>query len=346
MTSKKKISAFAWIFLGILFVFSALTKGVDVFAFSAKIREYSESFGFEMPPTLYGLAAVMVIGFELLLGFLILNGIIKKIAYYASVLFLLLFTILTFVVAVRDDVFDCGCFGSFMSMTPWESFFKNVVLLLVAIIAYPQLKLIGKRNCISLIPFTLLTLIFCVSITYTQPLIDSNYYIKGSRFVMNNGGDVGVLDIEFLNDDKFFRESDFLVVRKLNDLANNDLLRLIRSLSVEHGTQPVVLTSTIPGEINESLFSYANVGLVDDIDISKLISTNLGVIQVQDEHIKNKWQQDFMKVQTYTPSNNGIDLTYIINIMIWVIIISTFVLSIIKTIKRECRKTHQRVGDL
>lgn len=52
------------------------------------------------------------------------------------------FTFLTFYSAYFDVVKDCGCFGDALKLTPWESFTKDVVLLVLIVILFLNKKLI------------------------------------------------------------------------------------------------------------------------------------------------------------------------------------------------------------
>jgi len=44
---------------------------------------------------------------------------------------ILFFTFLTFFSAYFNKVTDCGCFGDAIKLTPWESFYKDIILLVM-----------------------------------------------------------------------------------------------------------------------------------------------------------------------------------------------------------------------
>ena len=46
------------------------------------------------------------------------------------------FTFLTFYAAYFDKVKDCGCFGDFLKLTPWQSFGKDLILLFFILILF------------------------------------------------------------------------------------------------------------------------------------------------------------------------------------------------------------------
>ena len=44
------------------------------------------------------------------------------------------FTFLTFYSAYFNKVTDCGCFGDAVKLTPWESFTKDIILLVLILV--------------------------------------------------------------------------------------------------------------------------------------------------------------------------------------------------------------------
>lgn len=132
----KIIVTISRIFVGILFIISGLIKLNDPVGFSFKLEEYFSpgvlDLGFLMP---YALAlAIILVILEVLLGVLLLLGYQKKITLWSLLAMIVFFTFLTFYSAYFNKVTDCGCFGDAVKLTPWESFTKDVVLLIFILI--------------------------------------------------------------------------------------------------------------------------------------------------------------------------------------------------------------------
>ncbi len=117
-------------------LFSGGVKIIDPLGFSYKLQEYFEVFNIEwlVPASL--VLSVFIILFEILLGFCLMFGVQIKKVMWGNLLLMVFFTFLTFFSAYFDKVTDCGCFGDFMKLDPWNSFFKDVHLLFVSIVLF------------------------------------------------------------------------------------------------------------------------------------------------------------------------------------------------------------------
>lgn len=77
----------------------------------------------------YALAlAIFLCILEIVLGIALLIGWSPKFVVTLLILLIVFFTFLTWYSAYYDKVTDCGCFGDAIKLTPWESFYKDVVL--------------------------------------------------------------------------------------------------------------------------------------------------------------------------------------------------------------------------
>lgn len=134
----KLLTQFCRVFVGILFIFSGLIKLNDPVGFSFKLDEYFSEAVFNLPflqPYTLTLAIVIVI-VEVILGVMLLLGYLKKLTLWLLMLMIVFFTFLTFYSAYFNKVTDCGCFGDAIPLTPWESFYKDIILLILIIVLF------------------------------------------------------------------------------------------------------------------------------------------------------------------------------------------------------------------
>ncbi len=132
------------IFVGILFILSGLIKLNDPMGFSFKLEEYFSQGVLDLPLLIpYALAiSIFVVILEVLLGIMLLVGFRVKLTVWSLLLMIIFFTFLTFYSAYFNKVTDCGCFGDAIKLTPWQSFTKDIILLLLIIILFSGRKFI------------------------------------------------------------------------------------------------------------------------------------------------------------------------------------------------------------
>jgi|APSaa5957512535_1039671.scaffolds.fasta_scaffold02001_7 uncharacterized membrane protein YphA (DoxX/SURF4 family) len=164
------LSRISRILVGSLFIVSGLIKANDPVGFSYKLNDYFAPGVFDLPwldPFALELSILVCVA-EIVLGVAVLLGARMKLASWALLLLMIFFTFLTGYTAVanwffdnhesglthffegvlgfvaRDDISymkDCGCFGDAIKLDPWESFWKDVVLMVFSIIIF-----LDRRN--------------------------------------------------------------------------------------------------------------------------------------------------------------------------------------------------------
>ncbi|MGP8217278.1 MAG: BT_3928 family protein [Bacteroidia bacterium] len=126
--------------VGGLFIFSGFVKADDPLGFSYKLQEYFEAFGWQnfigsinshlhINISLWIASAIPIL--EMTLGIMVIIKARKVFTLWLVFLVTAFFAFLTFYTAYYNKVLECGCFGDFLPMTPWQSFGKNVVLLIL-----------------------------------------------------------------------------------------------------------------------------------------------------------------------------------------------------------------------
>lgn len=121
--------------LAVVFIFSGFVKAVDPLGTQYKIEDYLDAFGWEsfFPDVFPLLASFVLAWIEFCLGVYLFFGIRRRLAPRALVVIMSMMTPLTLWLAIDNPVADCGCFGDAIVLTNWQTFGKNVVLLLMAI---------------------------------------------------------------------------------------------------------------------------------------------------------------------------------------------------------------------
>ena len=134
----KHLTQLIRILVGALFIFSGLVKLNDPMGLSFKLHDYFAPDVLNMewlnPFTLQ--LALFVIILEVLLGVALLLGYQKKGTLLLLSGMIVFFTFLTFYSAYFNKVTDCGCFGDAIPLTPWQSFYKDVILSLAILILW------------------------------------------------------------------------------------------------------------------------------------------------------------------------------------------------------------------
>lgn len=134
----------ARIFVGILFIISGFIKLNDPLGFSYKLQEYfgADVLNLEFLIPFALVLAIIIVIFELVLGIMLIIGYLPRFTMWSLLIMIIFFTFLTFYSAYFNKVTDCGCFGDAMPMTPWQSFTKDVVLLVLILFLFVNRKFI------------------------------------------------------------------------------------------------------------------------------------------------------------------------------------------------------------
>ncbi len=184
----KLLTSFSRIFTGILFIISGLIKLNDPVGFSFKLEEYFSEPVLNLPflqPFALSIAVFVVI-FEVMLGVMLLLGYKKKFTLWSLLLMIVFFTFLTFYSAYFNKVTDCGCFGDALKLTPWQSFGKDLILLILILILFKGKRYVTPifrtpiRNGIVAISFVLCGVLGYWVLNHL-PIIDFRAYKVGTN---------------------------------------------------------------------------------------------------------------------------------------------------------------------
>jgi uncharacterized membrane protein YphA (DoxX/SURF4 family) len=188
---KKTLTQNSWIILiqfmvGLLFIFSGFIKLNDPLGFSYKLEEYFEVFDMEPLKFLSLFLSVFFCSLEIILGFALIIGYKIRWVVPGILILILFFTFLTFYSAYFNKVTECGCFGDAIKLTPWQSFYKNMVLTaLILLLVYFRKNLISLfkpgLNIGLMILVFILTLGFGIYSYWFLPVLDFLPYKVGNH---------------------------------------------------------------------------------------------------------------------------------------------------------------------
>lgn len=190
----------ARILFGITFVFSGFVKAVDPIGFAYKIEDYLIAFQLIPFIPLALTFAVALILVELLLGVFILLGLYRKLSTAMGVLFMAVMTPMTLYIALKNPVEDCGCFGDALVISNWDTFYKNIVLVLLAVLLlvyHKRIKpLFTNKSKGLVVGFVFLfSLLFCLYNIFYLPIMDFRPYKVGVNIAEQMENDVSNGDV-------------------------------------------------------------------------------------------------------------------------------------------------------
>ena len=182
-TTLSRLSVAARWVLGLVFLFSGISKGIDPWGTALKINEYLDAFGLEFASAAAPFIAVTQCVVEALIGLLLIAGKCLKPASAVTALLLGFFTLLTLYIAIFNPLDDCGCFGNALKLNNWLTFAKNIVLLPVSIFVWRRYAARKSCECRSLwliLPAIAFTALFAAC-WYLMPSVGTLPYRTGTN---------------------------------------------------------------------------------------------------------------------------------------------------------------------
>ncbi len=223
------------IFVGTMFIFSGFVKLVDPIGSQYKFEEYFSQNVLDMEYLIpYALAfSIILILAEIMLGIILLLGCRAKATLWSLLVLSTIFLFLTWYSAYYNKVTDCGCFGDAITLTPWETFYKNILLIALILLLLFRVKDVKSIFSVKVSQaLTILSLVSFLYITYHVlvhlPIIDFRAYAIGNN--ISEG-------MEYKNDGEIPKIHDFYLEDAQADLApeilakNKVILIIIHTLN-------------------------------------------------------------------------------------------------------------------
>lgn len=155
--------------------------------FGYKLQEYFHVLNLGFLHDYATWIAIFLCAVEIILGGLLILGIAGRKVAWGLLLLIIFFTFLTFYSAFFEVVKSCGCFGDAIPLTPWQSFLKDLVLLVLIVYIFvkraeirPLIKSTFTRN---LLATFIIIASFGIGIYtyYFLPFIDFLPYKEGNN---------------------------------------------------------------------------------------------------------------------------------------------------------------------
>lgn len=147
----KAVKHISRVLVGITFIFSGFVKGIDPWGSAYKFTDYFHAMGLDWLVWAAFPLGVLLSFAEFAIGVGLLFNVFTRFFSWLALLFMAFFLPLTLWIAITNPVTDCGCFGDALVISNWETFYKNVVLMILTIIVFiyrksmDDLRLYGKK---------------------------------------------------------------------------------------------------------------------------------------------------------------------------------------------------------
>lgn len=273
----------ARILIGITFIFSGFVKGIDPWGSTYKFTDYFHAMGLEWLGPLAFTFGILLALSEFLIG--ISHLFVVKIRFFswAALLYMIFFTPITLWLALKNPVTDCGCFGDALVITNWQTFYKNIILLAMAIIVVIHRKDIvcfgGQKTGMVLGVFALTAYLVSVVHSYRhEPLLDFRPYKVGVNIMQGMTVPANAPRDEYRNT-LYYKNKKTGKIAKFNekeapwqDTLNWEFSRMDEPVLVKKGYTPPIHGFSIDTRDGENVYDYF---LNDDKYVFILIAYNL-----------------------------------------------------------------------
>ena len=305
--------------LAITFILSGFVKAVDPLGTLYKINDYlvAMHMGGLLSDWLALGASVLQSAVEFCLGIFLLFAIQRRLTSRLILLIMVVMTPLTLWLAIANPISDCGCFGDALVLTNWQTFWKNVALLVCAVVVawWPKemFRFISESNQWIVINYSAL-FILAVSVwsLYYLPIFDFRPYHIGTDlrqqwqrtmegedlpyadFFIDNTYEGVDLTEQVLADTSYV----FLLVSPFLEQADDSRLDLINELyeyAHEHSYAFYCLTSSTHQNIDrwrEMTGAEYPFCTTDGITLKTVIRSNPGVVLLKNGTIIRKWSHN------------------------------------------------------
>ncbi len=173
------------VLFALTFILSGILKLLDPVGTGLIVHEYLSFMHLDFLDSGAIVLGIALATLEFLIGICVLSGLRLRIVAWVALILTAFFTVLTFYLMRFNPISDCGCFGEAIHLTNTQTFIKNVVLLVLAILIF-----LGRKRATRVAPaplewvfialFALVGLSVALRALATIPQVDFTAYSVGS----------------------------------------------------------------------------------------------------------------------------------------------------------------------
>ena len=314
----KMLNRIARYLVGGLFIFSGAIKINDPVGTQIKLEEYFSVFAQDIAPFFNSLKpsslflSVFLSTLEIVLGVALLLKYKEKITTSLLLGMIVFFTFLTFYSAYFNKVTDCGCFGDAIKLTPWQSFFKDVVLLVLIGLLFWKRKANDNTEGLRVKSIVVsIFLVFCLVVCFLSithlPAIDFRAYKVGTHIPtammppLDNPSEVPkITNFAIWGDEADFTDEVLrgkkllIIVHETEKTALDSYSQLVGIISqLERQGVSVVAITASAGADFEVLRHEVQLAVPyyysDKTLLKTMIRSNPGLVLLQNGEVMEKW---------------------------------------------------------
>lgn len=177
----KRLCAFV---IGVVFFVSGILKLIDPVGVSLIVGEYFSFFHIGFMSVTSKFVAVVLSLVESFTGLALMTGVFRLLTFWVTGILLSIFALITLLLWIFNPSMDCGCFGQAVHLTHFQSFAKNVVLILLYCAAFFPYGRVGEPKPRKFLSFSIVGVsvgVLCIYSLMYIPLLDLTPFSLSSR---------------------------------------------------------------------------------------------------------------------------------------------------------------------
>ncbi len=284
---QRLLDQFSRFFVGGLFIFSGLIKLNDPIGTQIKMEEYFEVFTQDFGSFFHvfiswalEISMVMIV-LEVALGVAILLFYRMKQTTWVLLGLMVFFIFLTFYSAYFNKVTDCGCFGDAIKLTPWQSFWKDIALLVFVMHLFwyrtrytPVLR--TREGHAVVLATVLLSLFLGIDAIRHLPFVDFRAYKVGNSIPQQMiAPEQPVIEYTFVKNGRETRTTKYLPAEQGYQYVSSTILN-------EDRIKPKITDYSVTGPGGEDLTLATFQGsrlLIVMVDVKKASTNNIEALR-------------------------------------------------------------------